>query len=146
MGAGTCSGFILPAGSRNAVPSVGVAADGAPIFPGIPRVADHGHGNADADADDDADADADAYAYADNAALPLAPPVTPAPVSAGRHGLQPPTSWSASACGKKWTRNATINNLEAEVVNLDIKTVRALRERDFVQQEAAARRGCSSSS
>eukprot|EP00965_Chrysotila_dentata_P041823 1387462-Pleurochrysis_carterae.AAC.1 len=82
MGAGTYSGSIRPAGSSNAVPSVGgVAADGAPILPGIPRAADHGHGNADGDTDNDADADTDA----DNAALPLAPPAPPAPVSAGRH-------------------------------------------------------------
>eukprot|EP00965_Chrysotila_dentata_P032706 1089812-Pleurochrysis_carterae.AAC.1 len=49
----------------------------------IPRASDHGHGNADGDANDDDDADADPDA--DNSALPLAPPVTPAPVSADRH-------------------------------------------------------------
>eukprot|EP00965_Chrysotila_dentata_P132687 4387448-Pleurochrysis_carterae.AAC.1 len=52
--------------------------------------------------------------------------------------MQPPTSSSASACEKKNAQRNTINNLEAEMINLDKKTVRALRERDYVRQEAAA--------
>eukprot|EP00965_Chrysotila_dentata_P052931 1755213-Pleurochrysis_carterae.AAC.1 len=52
-------------------------------------------------------------------------------------GMQPPTSSSASACGKKIdAQRNTINNLESEIVNLDKKTVRALRARDHVGHEA----------
>eukprot|EP00965_Chrysotila_dentata_P032994 1099250-Pleurochrysis_carterae.AAC.1 len=42
----------------------------------------------------------------------------------------------------------TVNNLEAGIIDLNKKTVRALRERDPVRQEAAAvtAGGCSSSS
>eukprot|EP00965_Chrysotila_dentata_P017932 596008-Pleurochrysis_carterae.AAC.1 len=52
--------------------------------------------------------------------------------------MQPPTSSSASVCGRKLTCSATHLIISTEIVNLDKKTVRALREQDYVQQEAAA--------
>eukprot|EP00965_Chrysotila_dentata_P032200 1074093-Pleurochrysis_carterae.AAC.1 len=56
--------------------------------------------------------------------------------------MQPPMSSSASAYGKKLMCSATrFINLEAEMVYLDKKTVRSLRERDYVLQvEAAAQK------
>eukprot|EP00965_Chrysotila_dentata_P246860 6207406-Pleurochrysis_carterae.AAC.1 len=55
--------------------------------------------------------------------------------------MQPPTSSSALARGKKNdAQRKTINNLEAEIVNFDKKTVRALRKRNCVLQEGAAQK------
>eukprot|EP00965_Chrysotila_dentata_P192452 6175186-Pleurochrysis_carterae.AAC.1 len=52
----------------------------------------------------------------------------------------PPSSWSAFACGRKLTRSATriVISYEAEMINLDKKTLSELRQRDCVRQEAAA--------
>eukprot|EP00965_Chrysotila_dentata_P138315 4574752-Pleurochrysis_carterae.AAC.1 len=95
-------------------------------MPGIPRPA----------ADGDADADTDAPA-----------PATPVPLSAGRNA----TTYDLECIRLRRKIDAqrnTNNNLEAKIVNLDKKTVRALRERDYVLQEAAAcaERGSSSGS
>eukprot|EP00965_Chrysotila_dentata_P224069 6193964-Pleurochrysis_carterae.AAC.1 len=58
-------------------------------------------------------------------------------LSAGRHAA----TYELECIGMRQKIDAqrnTINNIEAEIVNLDKKTVRALRERDYVQQVAAA--------
>eukprot|EP00965_Chrysotila_dentata_P200066 6179776-Pleurochrysis_carterae.AAC.1 len=123
-GAGTCSCSISPAGSSNAVDPVGDAAEGMPTMPCIPRAA-AAHGDADADADADV--------------APTAPPATPAPLSAGRHAATYELQCNRLRQKIDAQRN-TILNLEAEIVNLDKKTVRALHERDYVQQEDASRR------
>eukprot|EP00965_Chrysotila_dentata_P077295 2552138-Pleurochrysis_carterae.AAC.1 len=88
-------------------------------------------GDADAAADDDDDDDDDADV------APSATPAPPAPLSAGRHA----TTYELECIRLRQKIDAqrnTINNLEAEIVHLDKKIVRALRERDYVGQEAAA--------
>eukprot|EP00965_Chrysotila_dentata_P137370 4543950-Pleurochrysis_carterae.AAC.1 len=89
-------------------------------MPSIPRAAAQ---------DGDADADADV--------VPPAPPALPAPLSAGRHAAT--YELECIRLRKKIdAQGNTIINLVPEIVNLDKKTVRALRERDYVQQEAEA--------
>eukprot|EP00965_Chrysotila_dentata_P011884 390207-Pleurochrysis_carterae.AAC.1 len=66
-----------------------------------------------------------------------APASTPAPSPAGRHAA----TYELECIRLRQKINAqrnTLNNLKAEIVNLDQKTVRALRERDYALQEAAA--------
>eukprot|EP00965_Chrysotila_dentata_P197637 6178306-Pleurochrysis_carterae.AAC.10 len=91
-------------------------------IPGKPRPADHG------DADADAGVDADAAAPA---------PATSAPLAAGRHAATYELECFRLRQKVDAQRN-TIKNLAAEVVDLDKKTVRALCDRDHVQEEAAA--------
>eukprot|EP00965_Chrysotila_dentata_P175869 5805537-Pleurochrysis_carterae.AAC.1 len=79
-----------------------------------------------ADDNDNDDTAASAYALA-----------TSAPPPAGRHAAT--YELQCIHLGQKIdAQRNTFNNLEAEIINLDQKTVRALRERDYVRQEAAA--------
>eukprot|EP00965_Chrysotila_dentata_P066288 2194105-Pleurochrysis_carterae.AAC.2 len=94
LGAGACSSSISPAGSSIAVYPVSDAADGTPTMPGIPRAA--AHGDADADADADADVDADAMLM-----LMLMLLLLLLLLLFLLAAMQPHTSSSASACGKK---------------------------------------------
>eukprot|EP00965_Chrysotila_dentata_P162853 5378162-Pleurochrysis_carterae.AAC.1 len=73
------------------------------------------HAAADGD-DDDAD---------DDSPAPAAAPTTPAPLSAGRHAATHQLDCIRLRQQYDGRRNA-LKNLEAEIVNLDKKTVRAL--------------------
>eukprot|EP00965_Chrysotila_dentata_P047819 1586194-Pleurochrysis_carterae.AAC.2 len=75
---------------------------------------------------DDADADVAAPA-----------PATPDPFAAGRHEATYKLEHIRLRRKIDAQRN-TINNIKAEIDNIDKETVRALRERDYVQQKAAA--------
>eukprot|EP00965_Chrysotila_dentata_P122188 4039749-Pleurochrysis_carterae.AAC.1 len=59
-----------------------------------------------------------------------AAPATPAPLPAGRHAATYELECIRLRQRIDAQRN-TINNLETDIVNLDNKTVRALRERDY---------------
>eukprot|EP00965_Chrysotila_dentata_P066586 2205202-Pleurochrysis_carterae.AAC.1 len=53
--------------------------------------------------------------------------------------MQPPTSLNCNRLRQRIdAQRNTVHNLEAEIINLDKKSVRALRERNYVRQEAAA--------
>eukprot|EP00965_Chrysotila_dentata_P073860 2439690-Pleurochrysis_carterae.AAC.1 len=92
------------------------------------------HHAAAADADDDgaADNDADAHAHAHAPAT-----LTATLRRAGRHAATYELECIRLRQFIDAQRN-TIDNLEAEIVHLDKKTVRSLGERDRVKQEAAA--------